>query len=485
MFEASMIRACSGSNARVGLLTVTLALATAACASHPPVRVTPESSPVDPVALMRRGCYRCLESAFEAAVGRSPLTTFEVAALLVLRSKELGLPPDVWLERARDALLSNPALTVYFDMVSAVRADPLSDDRDAIFTENSLRRISRETAAAWRESLRTGPASPVFRAYLELSLTCSAQLDQRDETIASVSQQFADVPLLRYRVGVCGSLQSQHLRSVREADPEFVDADYALGRYALDIPQYPDQEEALRRFQSARNAFPASPAIRTSIGNLHQEREEWTDALNAFDSTLALVPTHRDALLGRTMSLSNLFRHQEAIQSATRLVELGTWFIGQAHFWRAWNEYQLGNVQAARVDTDRAKGLMVSAPTFALSGMIAWREQRLAASEEDLLRALRLDGGQCEAAAVLGGVRADQRRWVDSLAAFRQARECFDRAVSVRRELIAKISAGPGSDEGKARLIALQERAIADALKQRAESDENSATLQKRIDDGR
>src|SRR2546425_3482395 len=467
-------------------LGITVALATVACAAPPPVRVTADSSPlVDAAAQIRRGCYRCLESAFDAVVGRSPRMTFEVAALLVLRSKELGLPPDVWLERARDILPSNPALSAYFDMVSAVRADPLSDDRDVIFTDNSLRRINRETAVAWRDRLRADTVSPLFRTYLELALTCGGQLDQRDEAIASALQQFADVPLLRYRVGMCGSRQSPHLLSVREADQDFVDADYALSRYALDIPQYPDQEEALRRFQSARDAFPASPAIRTSIGNVHQEREEWTDALQAFDSTLALVPTHRDALLGRTVSLSNLFKYEDAIQSATRLIELGTWFIGQAYFWRAWNEYQLGDVQAARADTDQAKRLMVSAPTFALSGMIAWRERRLDASEEDLVRAVKLDAGQCEAAENLGGVRADQQRWADAVSAFQQARQCFDRAIMVRRELIAKIVAGPGTEAGKARMIALQERAIADAVRIRDEADENTATLQKRPGDWR
>ena len=469
-----------------GPLGVTVALAMAACATPPPVRVSPDQSPlVDAAALIRRGCYHCLESAFDAVVGRSPQMTFEVAALLALRSKELGLPPDVWVERARDVLPANPALNVYFEMVSAVRADPLSDDRDVIFTESSLRRINRETAAAWRERLTADRVSPLLRAYLELALTCTGQLDQRDEAIASAVQQFVDVPLLRYRVGLCGSRQSQHLLSVREADPDFVDADYALGRYALDIPQYPDQEEALRRFQSARDAFPSSPAIRTSIANVHQEREEWTEALQAFDSTLTLVPTHRDALLGRTMSLSNLFQHEEAIRSATRLIELGTWFIGQAYFWRAWNEYQLGNVQAARADTDHAKGLMVSAPTFALSGLIAWRERQLDASEEDLLRAVKLDAGQCEAAENLGGVRADQQRWSEAVSAFRQARQCFDRAITVRRELIAKIVAGPGSEAGKARMIALQERAIADAVRLRDEADENMATLQKRLGDGK
>ena len=53
---------------------------------------------------------------------------------------------------------------------------------------------------------------------------------------------------------------------MREADPDFADVDLALGRYALDIPQQPDQDEALRRFTSARAAFSESPAIVASLG---------------------------------------------------------------------------------------------------------------------------------------------------------------------------------------------------------------------------
>src|SRR5262249_57620495 len=86
-----------------------VALTTMACSVSPVVNIAPDPSPlVKAAALMRRGCYRCLESAFDAVVGRSPEMTFEVAALLVLRSKELGLPPDLWLDRPPRVPPSHP-----------------------------------------------------------------------------------------------------------------------------------------------------------------------------------------------------------------------------------------------------------------------------------------------------------------------------------------------------------------------------------------
>src|SRR5438093_6551651 len=180
VFEGSMVRPIR--NCWRGPLGVTVALAMAACAAPTPVRVTPDSSAlVNAAALIRRGCYHCLESAFDAVVGRSPQMTFEVAALLALRSKELGLPPDVWLERARDVLPANPALNMYFEMVSAVRADPLSDDRDVIFTESPLRRINRETAAAGRAGLTADRVAPLLRAAAEPAVTAPGQPHVRHE----------------------------------------------------------------------------------------------------------------------------------------------------------------------------------------------------------------------------------------------------------------------------------------------------------------
>src|SRR5207247_10212173 len=65
----------------------------------------------------------------------------------------------------------------------------------------------------------------------------------------------------------------------------------------------------------------------------------------AYDAALALVPTHRDALLGRVVTLSHLSRHDDAIAAATRIIELGSWFTGEAYYWRAWNEYHVVRVE--------------------------------------------------------------------------------------------------------------------------------------------
>jgi tetratricopeptide (TPR) repeat protein len=234
-------------------------------------------------------------------------------------------------------------------------------------------------------------------------------------------------------------------------------------------------EEGLRRFRRAHAAFPQSPVIATLIGELHKRREQWLDALAMYDLTLAIVPTHRDALLGRAVSLSRLSRHEEAVTAATHLIDLGSWFLAEAYYWRGWNEYQLNRLQDARADADRAKAMATYPDTYVLSGIIEWREQRRESAETEFQAALQLDFGHCEAAFLLGGVRSELRKWPESMASFQHARQCFATSISLRREAVAKLAADPRN----APEIASHERAIADAEKRRGQSEQNIATLKK------
>jgi tetratricopeptide (TPR) repeat protein len=466
------------------LAALLLTLATsAACAVRPAAIAGPAttSSTAAIDALIARGCFGCLTQAYNAAVNASNQTrTFEAALLLTARAKELGLPYAPWLERARAVLPAGPDWSDYLAIVQALRIDPLADDRDAVLVETLKNRASAETVAAWRTDLGAGGGSPLLRAYLELSLICQYVVADRNVTIAATVQRFHDVPLIEYRAGACGLSQAPYLAAVRDAVPEFADVDFALGRYAVDVPRQPDQEEALRRFTAARAAFPGSPAIVASLAELRRDREEWTEALDAYDATLTLVPTHRDALLGRAVTLSHLARHDDASAAATRIIDLGSWFTGEAYYWRAWNEYHLARIEEARIDTDRAKGLMHNASVLVLSGMIEWHERRFEESEAELQDALTLDAGQCEAAFLLGAVRAERRQWASGAAAFELAQRCYDLSVTLRSETIARITAGPGTEEGKARQIARQQRAMIEEAQHRDEAAQNAANLQKR-----
>jgi hypothetical protein len=90
-------------------MLVTMLTSGAACAARAPAAVTaPDPATraranVD--ALIQRGCYHCLEEAYAAA---SDPAAFETALLLAARLKELGLPYQPWLERARAVMPAGP-----------------------------------------------------------------------------------------------------------------------------------------------------------------------------------------------------------------------------------------------------------------------------------------------------------------------------------------------------------------------------------------
>jgi tetratricopeptide (TPR) repeat protein len=454
-----------------------LASAASGCASRQPtVAVAPVTPPPtsDIERLIERGCFRCLEQALTRAEERRlSHLTFEATALLALRAIELGMPTDAWMTKIRALAADDAERARYVEMVMAVPPDQLRGLRDDLLVDRKVRNRIQErlsSLVSWYDDLQTGAHSGIFRRYLELTLACSVDLRQeRFDRIVALASQLSDLPLLKYRLGICDDRYRPQLVEVQERVPEFVDADYALGRYALRDPGAPDADAAMRRFRSASAAFPLSTSIPTVIGNLYQTWEDWPNALAVYDQSLALLPSHPDALIGRVVSLSQLERHQEAIAAATQLIDEGRWHLGQAFYWRAWNYFSTGNNQAARADADRTRTLMVNPAVFVLSGLIEWRFLRREPAETEFQEALKMDFGQCEAALYLGGVRVELRRVPEAIAALNQARQCYDLAIAVRRKLFEEAIAKPATPEAKARESVRHERAIAAVQKRRDE----------------
>jgi tetratricopeptide (TPR) repeat protein len=430
--------------------------------------------PPDPAVLVRRGCFACLERALAQARDQNrPDVAFEAAALLALRAKELGMAHGDWFEQARQLAAGDGARQFMLDVVDALPVDPRSGARDELLSQTPRRLRAAALSPQWVESLASGSASLEFRSYLQLALTCASEdyaVTKAEDVEAGVPEAVRDAPLLRYRLGICGSAHGPTLRALRAADAEFVDADYALGRYAVQVRGYPDLDEALRLLRSAASAFPGSPAIASMGGGVYQMIEAWNEALAAYDAALVLVPDHPDALIGRTVALSNLERHRDAITTATRLIEHGRWFVGQALYWRAWNQFQLGEYPLAREDADRARTIMVNPGVYLLSGMIDWRLRRLESAEREFEEALRMDFGQCEAATFLGGVRNELSKAPGALEAFKQAERCYSLTITLRREAIARLEDADATPAHKAREIARHQRAIEQAEKRRAEA---------------
>jgi tetratricopeptide (TPR) repeat protein len=480
----------AGAKAIIGLALVLAAVLTANCASRQSPALPPSTPAtaishepiVDPAALIRHGCFSCLGRALAAARQQQDAgLVFEAAVLLAARARELGMPADEWIEEARTLAVGDSGRLVVLDILESLPRDRLSGARDHTLAQTPRRQRVDTLTPSWLDALARGSESPEFRSYLRLSLTCSSATTEAmspAEVVDSIPADVRTAPLLRYRLGICGPDHVETLRALRVADQDFVDADFALARYAVQRRPYPDFDDALERLQAAAVAFPRSSAIAATAGDVNQLVERWPEALGAYDAAIALVADHPDALIGRTIALSNLGRHEEAIATATSLIEGGRWFIGQALYWRAWNRFQLTDYTVARQDADRAKMLMVNAGVYLLSGMIEWRLRRLEGAEREFEEALRMDFGQCEAATFLGGVRNERSRVPEAVAAFTQAVRCYDLTIGLAREAIGLLEKSDAPPSHRARQLARHERTIAQAEKRRAEAANGAALLQ-------
>lgn len=341
-------------------------------------------------------------------------------------------------------------------MVAVVSPDVRNGDREVLSANPQARQRPRAALPEWRARLAAGPELPEFRRYVEKALVCElAPPADRDAFIRGLGTGLS--PLLEYAASTCGvAINAERLRLLVESG--FVDGEYALGQWVLDVEK--DHEQALRRFRVAAEAFPASLSIPTRIGEIYIEWEEWQAASEAFSRVLAVRPRHPDALIGQTQAVSRLGRYQEGIATATTLIDSGTWFVGQALYWRAWNHHVLKEYATARVDMARTKTLMVNGNVFLLSGLIEWGLEARPNAEREFQEALKMDLGQCEAAFYLGGVRAELRNAEPAIAALRQANQCYDLVNTVRRKSMETIAAGPGSETAKARQIASHQRGI-------------------------
>ncbi len=201
--------------ARPALHCLLLVLAMGCATKRPPdVVSTPSPASSDNFTrLIRHGCYRCLEQAFADARTRGAThQAFEAAALLVLRSKELGLPTEPWLGHARALAAADNALSAHLAMVEAIPPHPMSDDRDALFDIRG-RTQARTSMTAWRETLRSEPGSDIFRMYLDVALICGfGTLKQDDQSYTGRLDEDARAPIYQY--------PCRHLRQRARPTPE-------------------------------------------------------------------------------------------------------------------------------------------------------------------------------------------------------------------------------------------------------------------------
>jgi len=428
-------------------------------------------------ALLRDGCYRCLEEALAiyeraSSARRAPASAlngaFEAALLIAVREKELGVPSHRSMERARTLAQSSTLV----DAAASVAGELSGLDPD----ERQRRSQEARKKAAASDPV---PTDTLAGAYVALALACERAQRPSEIQAGEIVAKYGTLPLFRYRAAICG-LPGSPLTGLYDADRRWVEILFFEGAYEM-RSRAGDPARAAELLTAARDAFPRSHAIVLVLGRAQQALGEYDAALASVDSVLADVPTHRDALLGRVENLSYLNRSEEAVAAASRMIELGTWYLGDAYYWRAWNEQHLNQLDIAWADVEQALKLRSNTSVYTLAGFIAHGRKDLDVAIDRFTNAFSLDPGNCIAVFSAGMVHVEQQAWVPASEKFARAMTCYTADAAAARAALARIEGLTYSPARKARMAAVEEKRVASSEQLSAQSAFNAAQCYVRL----
>ncbi len=465
---------------------VAASLFLAACAARGPSPETVANlARADELAVA--GCYACLQQAlaiFDRELRperRAPAglaeRAFETAMLIVLREKELGIPIDASLARAR-ALAQKvtplpgavaPAVLLELAELAPGETNGLDPDRSRPGPD------SRARLANLRSVLDTATPPSLLATYLVITIDCIG--DPREKQKIDADQILAthkNPALLRYRLGLCFLGPPGGAPQVRQEDARWLDTLFFEGRRAL-ASRRPNLRGAIEAFDQAHKAFPASPAILLALAHAQRGYGDLDVALASYDRVIAMVPAVRAALLGRVITLSYLNRPQEAIDTATRMIDLGTWLMSDAYYWRAWNRSQLKLLEEAWSDAERAVQLSANTNVYTLAGVIAYDRKQIETAKDMFFRATQMDNANCSAHSYLGLVHVAQNAWPQATPSFSTAMSCFVQAAAQARRELAELQAETYDPVYTGRLAADRQKTIDESERKAAEAAYNAA----------
>jgi hypothetical protein len=460
------------------------------CASAP-IRKQDQASLASADALVLQGCYDCLLEAraiYErVAVGRArPLVVqrlFETELLISLREKEFALDWREALGRARALVPSlSPAIEPerYLELVEAISPDadgwPRREmpprPRPAFITD-------LDSQFLW---LETGALSAPVRQYVGLALNClypprrpaPGQPSTRSTGLLQVPPDAP--PLVRYRGAFCRTVDAAPLEQVRAQVPRFVETSYFLARLVVAVAQKNGPGKGRELLTEVHTRFPQSPSVTHLYGRFNQLIGDCRAALRYYDETIAIRSVHEDAWLGRTMCLSYLKRADEAIASATTIIDGKFDNIALGYYWRAWNHHFRKALEPARADINRAKALHARADIYLLAGMIEYDQKDLTPARTDLNSSLQMEPESCSALWYLGLVHMDLKKFAESAGYFESSMTCYERRVLFSEQELQAMQARTDLDaEFRARQIEGFEAAIKEDRSQQYASAFNAA----------
>lgn len=409
-----------------------------------------------------RGCYVALRDALaeaRAAAGRSRSTAlqreaFTLAVLLAVRQRQLRIGGDDYLAVARELASGlDSGADAWLEIASAFGPGP-GRGRWSPEEDIAARRLVADRLAGWQTVLAADRSTAAV--FLLRTLQCRSD-PAVAERLRALPADERDPPLLAWQRAMCGPPDLAALAVLLEREPCFAEVAYQLAIGSIRLGRLAEAEP---RLEEVVAAVPEWAAAWTSLGNVRLGREDFDGARRAYDAALERAPDLAEARLGRLKSLSYLAEHAGALEEADRLLALGEWFLGEAHFWRAWNLARLGRYEEARQDVTAARSRLHNAELYKLSSMVERFLGQPDAARAELAQARNLAPDDCEVPFLVGELEVSVGRWPAAADAFVAAGTCFVQEEASARTALEREARSAASDP---RLVARRRRQIEEA----------------------
>jgi tetratricopeptide (TPR) repeat protein len=390
-----------------------------------------------------------------------------------VREKELGIPDDKYIRRAREVIGENPSLQSFAPYVKLTDAmypktKGIMRDIDVMGTVKVVHDYLKNPTLKADMKLRALSDDYYAYFYVSFYMNYANYLDQKED-LSGFTKLYPNSILFKYENATTYPHQEPRLfDALVQAEPEFYEAYFHLGELAVGAEKPLDAEkdffkpfEAEKNFLKAYEGIPESPQVTIYLGALYMAIEEYDKSLAYYDKTLSLAPAYRDALLGKAACLSYMGRHHEAIEILNKLVAMSFYLMGESHYWLAWNYHELHDNENAQLHIEESKSrLPTDSEVFSLAGAIAFENNKLDKAEKEFIESLKFNGRNIEAILGLGQVYGQKQKWLESaLFYFNAAKVTLQRESEVV-EYIKQIEKSTLAEDRKARLVAKKEQQL-------------------------
>lgn len=399
--------------------------------------------------LQSAGCYTCLKESLAileklklAKVQPAGLAekTFDTALLIAIREKELGIPGDESMARARKLVV--PARQAVLDAAELIVGDTSGlDPEQRVLVTGNRNRPGLEPDNPKRRALDAFPSTDLTAKYVGLAIDCEQNKLLESVDVKTLAAAYSGSPLMQFRLSTCPRPGAPNVALLRQNDPRWTDTLYWEARREMvaSLGNAIDLSKVIGFYSQGRDAFPSSLMLTMAWANTNLMAEEFESALSGFDDVLKKFPTHRDALTGKMQAQSYLMRNVDAVATATRILELGTYNIPDAYYWRAWNRYHLKEFESAWIDVENATRGLSNARVYMLAGLIAYERKQLQTAVDRFDTAFAADASACDAVWLSGLVSIDMNELTTAAPKFARSMTCFVSAASGLRQERARL----------------------------------------------